>query len=121
MKKFNLLLFLLFSIIITSCEKQEIDKNKFEVNIDMRIVSINGKTSLEDNEKFNQPQECNIILFETIGEIKRYRVINTCEMAKNDGCSCKSKIKIDNDWIYKHKVGDIIHFDYLLKSKFFEM
>jgi hypothetical protein len=111
-----------FNVFFVGCQKKEIDRAKFEVNIDMKITSINGKTCLDDNEKFNQPQECNKILFETIGEQnKLYREINTCDLPSGGGCGCKSKIKIDNEWIYNHKVGDVIHFDYLLKSKFFEI
>ncbi len=82
----------------------------------MRIVKINSECSLT-NDKFHNPQLCNIILLETINNIggkKLYREINTCI-----DCCCGSDIHIDTKWLYNHKVGDTVHFDYLLRSKFF--
>ena len=83
----------------------------FDVN--MKIISINGETNLS-NDKFSKPQQCNIILLVTLTQPKQYRKLNTC------GSRSGSNFNIYNDdWIYNHKAGDIIHFDYLLKSRFF--
>ena len=85
----------------------------------MKITSMNYNSSLTD-DKFHTPQLCNIILFETLSEPILYREFNTCELPKN--CTTgKILTHIDNVWIYNHKVGDTVHFEYLLKSKFFEI
>lgn len=78
----------------------------------MKIVAINYDCSLT-NDKYRAPQLCNTILFVTLNEPKLYREINTCGGLNNN------KIHIDTKWLYNHRVGDIVHFDYLLKSKFF--
>ncbi len=80
----------------------------------MRIVKINSDCSFT-NDKFHNPQLCNIILFESVKYIngkKIYREINTCT-------DITSTMHIDTKWLYNHKVGDTVHFDFLLKSKIF--
>lgn len=84
---------------------------------DLKIVSINGETSVSES-KITHPKECNYILFETLGEEKLYMELNTCEL--DDGCSC-NKIHIDRKWIYSHCAGDIVHFDYIAKERFFKI
>jgi hypothetical protein len=59
---------------------------------------------------------CNIILLKTIKKIDGkilYKQINTCENLW--------EIRIDTKWIYNHKVGDKVHFDYLIKELMFEI
>jgi hypothetical protein len=102
---------LFISMFIISCSHRTVE-DKFVRNIDMKITSINGETVLSD-DKFHKPETCNTILLETIDGPKQYRELNTCKL--------HSKIHIDNVWIYNHRVGDIVHFDFLLKSKFFEI
>lgn len=115
MKK--ILVFISLIFIFTSC-KHKIAEDKYAINIDMKIVAMNYDGASQTNDKFHTPQACNIILFETVTEPKLYREINTCKLPfSNTG----SDIHIDNVWIYNHKVGDIVHFDYLLKSMFFEI
>lgn len=111
MKKIVFLFLLLVGL--TNCE-HEITEDKYAINIDMKIVGMNFDGSTQTDDKFHTPQACNIILFETVKGPKLYREINTCEMPSAD-------IHINNVWIYNHKLGDIVHFDYLLKSEFFEI
>lgn len=84
-------------------------------NIDLRIVSINGDSSVPE-DKITHPKDCNYILFETLGDEKLYMEINTCEIGD---CSCR-KIHIDRKWVYSHCAGDIVHFDYIRKDRFFK-
>lgn len=98
-------------IIVASCGNR-IAEETHAMNIDMKIVAINYDCSLTD-DKFRTPQLCNTILFVTLTEPKLYREINTCKDLD------RNKIHIDTKWLYNHRVGDIVHFDYLLKSKFF--
>jgi hypothetical protein len=80
-------------------------------DINLRIVSFNSDCSLTD-DKFKTPQLCNTVLFETLDKRpKQYLLINTCTMS--------SEILIDTKWLYNHRVGDTVHFDYLMKTKFF--
>lgn len=113
MKKLFLLLMVVF--LFFSCGK---DKKSDELfyNLDLKIVSINGDTEIT-NDKFHKPQKCSYILFETMGDNKKYCELNTCDL---DGCRCGYvKIHIDTAWLYNHCVGDIVHFDYLRKDRFF--
>ena len=111
MKKILILFLLLIGLI--NC-KHKISEDKYAINVDMRIAAINYDCSLT-NDKFRTPQLCNTILFETIKGPKLYREINTCKMYN------LRDIHINNVWIYNHIVGDTVHFDYLLKSRFFEI
>ena len=79
-------------------------------NIELKIVSINSESSLS-NDKFHTPQLCNTILFVTLSEPKLYIEINTCNLPLY--------VHIDTKWLYNHRPGDTIHFDYLHKDRFF--
>jgi hypothetical protein len=90
--------------------KDKQNKDRFYYNIQLKVVTINSESSLS-LDKFKTPQLCNSILFETVSEPKQYMVINTCNMSRF--------IKIDTEWLYNHKNGDVVNFKYLLKSNFF--
>lgn len=110
MKNLKRILYILIATsIMFSCER--INPKTHVMDIDMRIAAINYESNLT-NDKFRTPQLCNTILFETIEGEKLYREINTCKMYGLD-------MNINSKWIYNHRVGDIVHFDYLLKSEFF--
>ncbi len=127
-------------IVVGACTVKKVDENiidpkdKFYRNFDMIIVSINGadtnigSLSISD---YQQTQSCNVILFETTyafeekyGVRHMYREINTCKDATvtedTNGCGCGQGFHIDTKWLYNHQAGDIVHFDYMLKRKFFE-
>jgi len=99
-----------------SSEKSRNKEDKVYHNIELRIVSINGETVIVQ-DRFPYPQECNFILFETMGDEKSYMELNTCNL--KSGCGC-NKIHIDRKWIYSHRPGDVVHFDYILKERFFK-
>jgi len=99
----------------------------FYRDFDLILVSINNESSLTDDE--GNIQSCNIILFETTYGFETkyntrhmYRMINTCQDFIEDTKKYPNRagFNIDVAWLYNHKKGDIIHFDYMLKSKFFE-
>ena len=104
-------LMLIVVLIAMSCKNKESD-DRFYTNLDLKIVFINSDSSLT-GDKFHNPQLCNTVLFETLTEPKLYWEFNTCE---RHGLY---KIAIDTKWLYNHRTGDIIHFDYLRKSHFF--
>lgn len=111
---------LIFILFISSCTHKKTEE-KYVINIDMKVSAINYDCSLT-NDKFHTPQLCNTILFETLTEPKLYREFNTCKLPNSVNSSGSgSDIHINNVWIYNHRVGDIVHFDYLLKSEFFEI
>ena len=99
----------LFSL---SCEDKKVNE-KFYYNLDLKITLMNSESSLT-NDKFHKPQLCNTILFETVTGEKLYCEYNTCVNQYNH-----RRIKIDTKWLYNHKPGDIVHFDYLRKDNFF--
>ena len=85
-------------------------------NFDLVIVGINVNSEIDNHSR---PQLCNAILFKTTKTFETkfntghlYREINTC--ANDD-----SKFYITTSWIYNHQEGDTIHFDYMLKERFF--
>lgn len=103
-------LFAAITTCIVSCEPRS---EYYYRDINLRVVSINGECSLT-NDKFHKPQLCNIILFETLDTPTKFMEINTCS-------NNAYYIHIDTPWIYNHQPGDTVHFDYLLKSRFFEI
>ena len=118
MKTIYLLIFIVFSVFLVSCEHNDRTNQKiFATNFDMKIVAVNydGNTSTDD--KFHTPQAVSIILLETVKEPKLYVEINTSKIYHEFG----SNIHIDKVWMYNHKVGDTVHFDYLRKEHFFEL
>lgn len=95
--------------LIASCDFKDTDNNYYDINL--KIVSFNSDCSLT-NDKFKTPQLCNTILFETLDKRpKQYLLINTCQMSPT--------IHIDTKWLYNHRVGDIVHFEFLRKENFF--
>jgi hypothetical protein len=119
-------IFCMFMFVITSCGKRTVEQDlKDDVyyrDFDLKIVSINDRV----NNGRSGPQLCNVILFETTyyfeqrnGTEHLYRELIVCDTDKS--CGCEKKIKIDTEWLYNHKPGDLVHFDYMLKSKFFKI
>ena len=108
-----ILIALISSIFLVSKSKNAKAKENQFHNIELRIVSINYDCSLT-NDKFHKPQLCNAILFETITGPHLYCEINTCT-ERSPG------IRITTKWLYNHRPGDIVHFDYLSKNRFFEI
>ena len=106
---YNIITFIFLFIILQGCSNKP-STDLHYINIKLRIVAINYETSLSQ-DKFHRLQGCNIILFETLDEPKLYMQINTCEFHQ--------QIHIDTEWLYNHKIGDTVHFDYLLKTRFF--
>ncbi len=100
-------LILIATLFLVSCDRQD----KIYSDINLRIVNFNSDCSLSD-DKLRNPQLCNAILFETIEGKKLYMEINTCKNMTRD-------MHIDTKWLYNHRVGDTVHFDYLLKERFF--
>ncbi len=120
------ILIILSLITFASCGTFSDPKDKpdeYYIDVDLRIVSINSECSLTP-DKFHKPQLCNTILFETLSEPHLYRELNTCTVGnKSDSKSKPVKIwlhtNITTEWLYNHRVGDTVHFDYLFKSEFF--
>jgi hypothetical protein len=124
-------------LVFNSCGKsnENTDQDKFYRDFDLILVSINGETTFTEgesslsNDKHHSPQLCNTILFRTSAAFENkyntthlYREINTCvDKMANDNCGCGSEgFHIDTKWLYNHQSGDILHFDYMLKEKFFD-
>lgn len=107
----NLLLFAIV-LIICSCAKNERNVDKLYYDIDLKIILINSESILTE-DKYHIPQLCNLVLFETLTEPKLYMELNTYNLSRH--------IKMDTKWFYNHKPGDIIHFEYLSKNRFFEI
>ncbi len=119
-------LFIVLVLLLASC-KLEKPADTYYRDFELKIVSINGETMLSE-DKFHKPQTCNMILFETTYDFERkfntnhlYREINTCrDRIADKSCGCEG-FHIDTKWFYNHKVGDKVHFDYMLKENFFEI
>jgi len=110
-----LVILLLIAVFTGDGSKKKKKEDKLYHNIELKIVSINGDTSTSKDKIFH-PQECNFILFETTSDNKLYMELNSCDL--KSGCGC-NKIHIDRKWVYSHRPGDIVHFDYILKERFF--
>lgn len=107
-----LIFFVLFFVGTYAYRHRPNQVDEFYRNIDLRITLMNSESSLS-NDKFHNPQLCNTILFETLTEPKLYWEFNTCNRYSHQ------KININTQWLYNHKPGDIVHFDYLRKDNFF--
>jgi hypothetical protein len=82
----------------------------------MKIVKINSDCSISE-DKFHIPQTCNTVLLETVNEPKLYVELNNCRERWTG-----SRFEITKtEWWYNHHVGDIVHFDYIRKVRFFEI
>ena len=107
------LLLLVIVLIACSCgSKNERNVDKFYYDIDLKIILINSESILTE-DKYHTPQLCNLVLFETLTEPKLYMELNTYNLSHH--------IKMDTKWFYNHKPGDVVHFDHLLKNRFFEI
>ena len=100
-------------IILTYCTTDHDQKNdKFYRNIDPIIYSIDQKETVASGN-------CHEVIFKLSSVYPPlYWIYNTCD--KNDkSCNCSGgKIHINTEWLYNHKAGDVVHFDYIYKSRF---
>lgn len=111
MKKITL--FLIASL-LASCEPKSTDST-FYNNIDLTIEKMGSDCSVS-NDKFHRPQLCTAILFKTTKEPFLYMELNTC-----NNIPLHAGIITRPEWLYNHKVGDTVHFDYIYKSRFFKI
>lgn len=121
----NTLSLLLLLFIFVSCHTFSNPKDKpdeYLIDVNLRIASINSDCSLTQ-DKFHKPQLCNTILFETLSEPHLYRELNTCTVGDPGSSKGNPRLwlhtNITPEWLYNHRVGDTVHFDYLLKAEFF--
>lgn len=108
----SIIITIILILLVITIYRHEQNQDKLMFNVNMRIVSIDGKNI----DEFPRHQSCHEILFETIRGEKLYRAINTCNID-----NYHQKLNIDTKWIYVHNVGDTVHFDYLLRSEFFKL
>jgi hypothetical protein len=94
-----------------SCSKNH-NNERLYYNVGLIIVSIDNDCSISD-DKFKNPRLCHSVLFKTIDGSDLYTEFTTCDSPM--------KVGINTEWIYNHKPGDIVHFDYVLKSRFFKI
>lgn len=98
--------------LLFSCGNKKSDELIYDIKL--KIVSINSDGDYITQDKFHTPKTCNIVLFETIGDNKMYCELNTCRLDFTE-------IRITTEWLYNHRAGDIVHFDYLRKDRFFKI
>lgn len=84
------------------------------VNVDCKIVQFGSESKLSD-DKFHRPELCKSVLFQMQGDTTMYWEYNTCSDHDADD------ININTAWFYNHRVGDVIHFEYLAKTRFFKI
>lgn len=104
--KFALLILCLGLFSCSYPYKQE----KYYVDDDCKIIAMGNQCSLTE-DKFRTPQLCNFILVQRVDDTTLYMQLNTCNLP--------DYVKIDAKWLYEHNPGDIIHFDYIKKERFF--
>ena len=98
--------------IVFACTTDHNQNNdKLYHDVDLIVYSIDQKETVSAGN-------CHEVIFKLSSAYPAlYWVYNTCD--KNDkSCGCKSKIHINTEWLYNHKAGDMVHFDYVLKSRF---
>lgn len=108
MKIYLLLIFLL----ITSCNIHNNEYN-LERNITAIIININGNEEIISSGKSKIPTLCNKVLFKDLNT-KLYFTFSNCETIYHS-------IKLNDEWIYNHNINDTVHFDYIKKSRMFNI
>ena len=85
--------------------------NELLFDVDVKIVQI----GIADPTHMGKGRYavCTPVLFETVKEPIQYVRFNTCSQEWN--------VRINDAWIYNHRVGDIVHFKYLRKQRFFDI
>tara|TARA_R110000868_G_scaffold43734_4_gene146776 strand:- start:156 stop:494 length:339 start_codon:yes stop_codon:yes gene_type:complete len=105
-------LIFIFLLGIVGCGPEGKNHSFFYYDLDMKIVSINSDDALVRQGKYTKVLTCNNILFQTLDKDTLYVSMNTC---KNGIYS------INDSWVYSHKPGNIVHFEYLRKDRFFKI
>lgn len=86
-----------------------IKSEKLYYDKEMIIISFGNDCSLS-NDKFETPQLCNSVLLMDIDS--NFVSLNSCR-------DLKKTLKVS--WFYNHHIGDTLHFDYILKKRFFKI
>lgn len=98
---------LILSVFLFSCSNSPDKKNneKFYYDLDCKIIK------MESNN-------CKVIFIQNMQDETMYTELKRCD--DEDDCSCV-KIDLSDKNFYSHKVGDMLHFDYIKKSRFFQL
>jgi hypothetical protein len=106
------IIIILLPMPFSSCTTDHNQKNdKLYHDVDLIVYSIDQKETVASGN-------CHEIVFKlSTAYPALYWVYNTCDN-NNKNCGCKGKIHINTEWLYNHKAGDMVHFDYVLKSRF---
>lgn len=105
------ILIILFTILFIGCGNKITPKTHY-INVDVVIVSIN-QTDGFTREKYPKPTAIKQWLVRLVQDTTMYRELSSNEETSSIGIS-------DEMW-YSHKVGDTLHYDYLIKSRFFKI
>ncbi len=118
----NLILFIA-TFILCGCGNRM--SEDLEYNFNAEIISINGGDESFKNDKFHTLRTCNIVGFKIIsGNYSgKYFVLNSCTIRYDVPNYPEHfvNIRLDDKWIMRHNVKDTVHFDYLNRSRFFNI
>lgn len=127
MRKYIVLLFCLILCSLMSACRHEPDScsNNTVSNMDSacvtvhdisaEIVSINGDDKEVTTDKFHKPFITNVVLFNVQGTNLYFKLAGDAS-SSTDICN-----GLSDTWVYNHRVGAVVTFKYLLKSRFFEI
>ncbi len=109
----NKIITLLLIFILIGCNKKSnIIPETHYINIDVVIVNSNRSDGFT-TEKYPKPTIIKQWLVKLLVDTTMFR-----EISSNEECY---PLSISDEMWYNHKIGDTLHYDYLIKSKFFKI
>lgn len=108
------LLFLTLSgLFFTSCGQEvKPDPEVHYINVNAKIIDMGSEDGITD-DKHHDAINVKTVLIQLVKNPTQH-----AELVSSN-YSTPRRWEVETEWYYNHKVGDIIHFDYILKSRFF--
>lgn len=121
MKKIMFFFSLITLFVFASCQHNG-DPNTQYINVDCKIVMMGQQSKLTD-DKFHEPELVKSVLIQLVEDTTLFcELISTDRNISNEYTFNKGSINpLTAEWFYNHRIGDIIHFDYIAKRRFFHI
>lgn len=102
----------LLAFILSGCDANNKHDSEVRKNFKATISAMNLNEHALTNDKHHAPTTCNVVLFKVLNE-NNYFTINSCDYFMS--------IKLNDAWMYNHRVGDTAYFEFLRNERFFSI
>ena len=112
----NLIILVVTTLLLGGCAKKPSDTEAFFHNMNGTVVIMNEGSHLQKvrsgKTTYLKPTDCMTALVRDNTDTTQCFELSSCELEDKPAL-------VDRKWFYNHQEGDVVHFDYIRKDRYF--